>query len=170
MDSFVNTGGHSLKIIWLSGDMRFSCLSNVSYVVDLSRVTKSLLIDFFRFAGTSFATVIPRLWTVIKMRCNESTIYISALNSKGNIFFRRLRTATCWLALRQILRIWPSNLSLLSGVTPRSSSSFWTRITVPSQVNTGFLSTPPKVIAWYFEWFLLFDWIHTTHQPFSDRH
>ena len=88
--------------------------------------------------------------------------YISILNSKGNIFFKRLRTATCWLTLRQILRICPSNLSLLSIVTPRSSISSWIGITVPSQVNTGFLSTLPKVIAWYFEWFL-FIWLNSYH-------
>ena len=86
--------------------------------------------------------------------------YISVLNSKGNIFFKRLRIATGWLTLREILRICPSNLSLLSIVTPRSSISSWLGITVPSQVNTGFLWTLPKVTAWYFEWFLSFDWIH----------
>ena len=42
----------------LSGDSKFSCLSNVSYVVDLSRVTKR------------------RARSVIKMQCNESTIYV----------------------------------------------------------------------------------------------
>ena len=42
----------------LSGDSKFSCLSNVSYVVDLSRVTKR------------------RARSVIKMQCNENTIYV----------------------------------------------------------------------------------------------
>ena len=82
--------------------------------------------------------------------------YISILNSKGNIFFKRLRTATCWLTLREILQIFRSNLSLLSIGTPRSSISSWLGITVPSQVNTGFLSTLPKVIAWYSFFFSFF--------------
>ena len=39
MDNFVNTGGHFNNYL-IKWDIRFSCLSNVSYVVDLSRVTK----------------------------------------------------------------------------------------------------------------------------------
>ena len=66
-----------LTILWLSGDCRFSCFSNVSYVVDLSRVTKrrarSLI---FSSLAQPLLPWMPRLWAVIKMRCNESTIYI----------------------------------------------------------------------------------------------
>ena len=59
-------------------------------------------------------------------------------------------------------------VSLLSRVMPRSSISSWIGITVPSQVNTGFLSTLPKVIAWYFEWFL-FIWLNSYHSSFSSH-
>ena len=31
---------------------------------------------FFQVCGNSFTTVMPRLWAVIEMQCNESTIYI----------------------------------------------------------------------------------------------
>ena len=37
---------------------------------------KDSFIDFFKLAGTSFTTVMPWLWAVIEMRCNESTLYI----------------------------------------------------------------------------------------------
>ena len=143
-------------ILWLSGDSKFSCFSNVSFVVDLSRVTK------WRARSLIFSSLAQPLspqWchdSGQQLKCGAMKArYISILNSKGNIFFKRLRTATCWLTVRQILRIYPSNLSLLSIVTPKSSISSSIGITVPSQVNTGFLSTLSKVIAWYFEWFLL---------------
>ena len=147
MDSFVNTGGY-FTILWLSRDSRFRCFSNLSYVFDLSRVTKR------RARSLIFSSLPEPLspqWchdSEQKLKCGAMKArYISILdsvNSKGDIFFRRLRTATCWLTLRQILWMCPSNLSLLSRVTPSSSISSWIGMTVPSQVNTWFLSTLPK--------------------------
>ena len=43
-------------------------------MVDLSWVTKWRA--RFKLAGTSFTTVMPWLWAVIEMWCNESTLYI----------------------------------------------------------------------------------------------
>ena len=50
-------------------------------------------------------------------------------------------------------------ISLLSRVMPRSSISSWIGITVPSQVNTGFLSTLPKVIYCLIFWMISFHFI-----------
>ena len=108
---------------------------------------------FFQFCRNLFyhsdATTLNSNWNAVQWKHD---IYLSSIQ-QAIFFFKRLRTATCWLTLRQILRICPSNLSLLSRVTLRSSISSWIGITVTSQVNTGFLSTLPNVIAWYFEWF-----------------
>ena len=148
-------------------ESRLSCLSNVSYVVDLTgHKAKGSFIEFFKFAGTSLTTVMPQLWTVIKMWCNESTIS-TCPQVKKQYFLQTIENSNL-LTLQQILQICPSNFSLLSRVAPRSSNSSWIGIMVPSEVNTGFLLTLPKVIAWYFEWFL-FIWLNSYHSSIFFR-
>ena len=120
---------------------------------------KGSFIDFFKFGATSFTTVMPRLWAVIEMQCNESTIYIYP-QFKRQYFLQTIENSNLLTNFTTDFTNLSLKLDLLSRVTLRSSISSWIGITVPSQVNTGFLSTLPKVVAWNFEWFLFMDWIH----------
>ena len=103
----------------------------------------------------------PRLWAVIKMRCNESTIYIYP-QFKRQYFLQTIENSNLLTNFTTDFTNLSLKLKLIIDRDARSSISSWIGITVPSQDNTGFLSTLPKVIAWYFEWFLLI-WLNSYH-------